>query len=87
MFIMFGSIILKHEILTRVSTEAWRILVEKAAGPQVESLAVEDQPSKDHTLGGTTYLSNTTCLIRPHLFYACFVVSRMTIICYITHQF
>ena len=27
-------------------------------------------------LGGTTHL-------RPHLFYACFVVSRVTIVCYI----
>ena len=28
-------------------------------------------------------LSKATCLIRPHLFYACFVVSRLTMICYI----
>ena len=28
------------------------------------------------------YLSNATCLTRPHVFYACFVVSRSTISCY-----
>ena len=33
------------------------------------------------------YLSNATCLIRLHLFYACFVVSRITIICYSIHHF
>ena len=27
------------------------------------------------------YLSNATCLIRPHVFYAVFVVSRIPIIC------
>ena len=27
------------------------------------------------------YLSNATCQIRPHLCYACFVVSRTTMIC------
>ena len=30
--------------------------------------------------------SNATCLMRPHLFYACSVVSRTTIICYIIHH-
>ena len=30
---------------------------------------------------GWHYLSNATCLIRPHLFYALFIVSRITIIC------
>ena len=35
---------------------------------------------------GRRYLSDATCLIRPHLFYACFVVSRITIICYIVRQ-
>ena len=29
---------------------------------------------------GWHYFSNATCLIRPHSFYACFVVSRITII-------
>ena len=28
------------------------------------------------------YLSNATRLMRPRLFYACFVVSRITTICY-----
>ena len=32
-------------------------------------------------LGGITYLSNATCLIRPHLLYVFFVASRITIIC------
>ena len=32
------------------------------------------------------YLSKTTCLIRPRLFYACFVVSRITITCDIIRQ-
>ena len=31
---------------------------------------------------GWHYLSDATCLIRPHSFYACFVVPRV-IICYI----
>ena len=30
---------------------------------------------------GRHYLSNATCLIRPHLFYALFMVSRITTIC------
>ena len=30
---------------------------------------------------GWHYLSNATCLIWPCLLYACFVVSRITIIC------
>ena len=29
------------------------------------------------------YLSNATRLMRPHLFYACFVVSMITMTCYI----
>ena len=32
---------------------------------------------------GWHYLSNATCLMRPRLFYARFLVSRGTIICYI----
>ena len=36
---------------------------------------------------GWLYLSNATCLMRPHLCYACFVVSRSTIICYIIRHF
>ena len=36
---------------------------------------------------GWHYWSNATCLIRPHLFYACFVVSRITIICHILRNF
>ena len=32
---------------------------------------------------GRHYLSNATCLVRPRLLYACFVVSRTTIACYI----
>ena len=35
---------------------------------------------------GWRYLSNAARLIRPHLFYACFVVSRMTTICYDIHH-
>ena len=31
---------------------------------------------------GWLYLSNATCLMRPHLFYACFVAPRITITCY-----
>ena len=34
---------------------------------------------------GWHYLSHATCLIQPHLFYACLVVSRI-IICYIIRQ-
>ena len=30
---------------------------------------------------GRRYLSNATCQMRPHLFYACFAVSRITTIC------
>ena len=36
---------------------------------------------------GRRYLSNATCLMRPCLFYACFVVSRITIICYTIRHF
>ena len=37
---------------------------------------------------GRHYLSNVTSLIRPHLFYACFVESRTTTICYgVNHHF
>ena len=32
-------------------------------------------------IGGTTCLTLGTCLIRPHVLYACFVVSRITTIC------
>ena len=32
-------------------------------------------------------LSNAACLIRPHVFYACFVVSRIPIVCYIVRPF
>ena len=32
---------------------------------------------------GRHYLSNAACLMRPHMFYAFFVVSRITIICHI----
>ena len=32
---------------------------------------------------GWQYLSNATCLMRPQLLYACFVASRITILCYI----
>ena len=38
-------------------------------------------------LFGWHYLSNATCPMRPHLFYACFVVSRIAIICYILRHF
>ena len=31
---------------------------------------------------GWHYLSNATCLMRPRLFYACFVVWRTIVICY-----
>ena len=31
---------------------------------------------------GRRYMSNATCLMWPHLFYACFVVSWITIICH-----
>ena len=33
---------------------------------------------------GWHYLSNATCLMRPHLFYAGFVVSRITILYFAT---
>ena len=36
---------------------------------------------------GWHYLSNAACLMRPHLFNACFVVPRITIICYIIRRF
>ena len=36
---------------------------------------------------GRHYLSNATCLMQPHVFCACFVVSRSTILCYILRQF
>ena len=36
---------------------------------------------------GLHYLSNATCLIRPHLFYAYFVVSMITVICFIICHF
>ena len=33
-----------------------------------------------------TCLTLLICLIRPHLFCACFVVSGVNVICYIIHQ-
>ena len=36
---------------------------------------------------GWHYLSNATRLMQPHLFYASFVVSRITITCYIIYHF
>ena len=36
---------------------------------------------------GRPYLSSATCLMRPLLFYACFVVSGITIICHMIHTF
>ena len=36
---------------------------------------------------GRHYLSNATCLIRPHLFYAFFVVSTITMHCYMVRHF
>ena len=35
---------------------------------------------------GWHYLSNATCLMRPRLFYVRFVVSRITILCYIVRH-
>ena len=35
---------------------------------------------------GWHYLSNTTCLMRPHLFDVCFVVSRIIILCETSHH-
>ena len=42
-----------------------------------------------HTVAGCLgwhYLSNAACPIRPRLVYACFVVSRTTISCYIMRR-
>ena len=36
---------------------------------------------------GWHYLSNATCLMRPRSFYARFVASRITIVCYIIRHF
>ena len=36
---------------------------------------------------GWHYLSTATCLMRPHSCYACFVVSRITIICHMIRHF
>ena len=36
---------------------------------------------------GWHYLSNATCLIRPHLFHALSVVSRITIVCQTIRHF
>ena len=44
-------------------------------------------PSEIPLMLGWHYLSNATCLIRPHLFYACFVLSRIIIHCQINHRF
>ena len=43
--------------------------------------------SLDKAAFGWHYLSNATRLMRPRLFYACFVVSRTTTICYIIRHF
>ena len=37
--------------------------------------------TQDRRILGGTYLSNATCPIRPRLFHARFVVSRITVIC------
>ena len=49
--------------------------------------AITLSDEKIATVAGWHYLSNVTCLIRLHLFYACFVVSRITIMCYIIRHF
>ena len=36
---------------------------------------------EDALMIGWHYLSNATCLIRPRLFYALFIVSRIIMIC------
>ena len=56
------------------------ILWQKRA-PQKVILLDNRQAADRLKLGGTNYLSNATCLIRPRLFYALFTVSRITIIC------
>ena len=35
---------------------------------------------------GSHYLSNATCLIQPHVFYTCFIVSRIIIFCYMNRH-
>ena len=41
----------------------------------------------DSTSIGWHCLSNATCLIRPHLFYAPFIVLRVTVLCRTVHHF
>ena len=42
---------------------------------------------KSKAVLGWHYLTNATCLIRPRLFYGCFVVSRIAIIRYVIRHF
>ena len=41
---------------------------------------------KKHYAFGWRYLSRATCLMRPRLFYVCFVLSRIIISRYIIHH-
>ena len=45
------------------------------------------RPASRTSVLGWHFLSDATCLIRPHLFCARFVVSRITPICYMIHHF
>ena len=57
-------------------------------GPRAPTpLAAPPARARAASFLGRHCLSNATCLIRPQLFYVCFVVSMSTIMCYILRQF
>ena len=58
--------------------------VEPREGEEHEQLGAVG--GRKVALGGTTCVK-ATCLIRPHLFYALFAVSKIIMICYILRRF
>ena len=71
----FQRVRLKQGLITTAATAAPAAKAASAATTTTTTTAF-----------GWHYLSNATCLIRPHSLYVCFVVSRTTISCYIICQ-
>ena len=71
------------------------LLEDRTPANNIEEHVEETQRRQQHHLTmmysvlhivGWHYLSNATSLIRPRLFYVCFIVSRITIICLIIYH-
>ena len=48
---------------------------------------VPQRPQESEALLGWHYLSNATCLVRPHLFCALFVATKIIMSCQMTPHF